>query len=135
MATMIISPRPYPNKASEYKTLRDTDYCSWRVKRNSQQIQAFFVQITQTIMSSYAFTSGEQLQDCPYQALFIDFFREMRGGSYLVRNAGWHLAKTLGYEDITTIEHRHINGGDYDDSVSTSYHVKEPSLQCPHRKS
>jgi len=135
MTTTTLFPRPYPDKASEYKTLRDTDYCSWRVKRNNQQLQAFFVQITQTLMSSYAFTSGEQLQDCPYQALFIDFFREMRGGSYLVRNAGWHLAKTLGYEDITTIEHRHINGGDYDDSVSTSYHVKEPSLQCPHRKS
>ncbi len=126
MATMIISPRPYPIKAFEYKTLRDPSYCNWRVKRNAQQIQAFFVQITQTIMSSYAFTSGEQLQDCPYQALFLDFFREMRGGSYLIRDAGWHLAKTLGYEDITTIEYRHINGGDYDDSVLTSYHVKDP---------
>ena len=123
---MIIYPRPYPQKASEYETFRDTDYCSWRVKRNSQQIQAFFVQITQTLMNSYAFTNGEQLQDSPYQELFVDFFREMRGGSHLVRDASSHLAKSLGYEDITTIEYRHVDGGDYEDSVLTSYHVKEP---------
>lgn len=126
MATMIISPRPYPHKAFEYKTLQDPNYCQWRVRRNSQQLQAFFIQITQTLMSSYAFTSGVQLQDVPYQTLFLDFFREMRGGSYLVRNAGWNLAKSLGYEDITTIENRRIDRGDYDDTVSTSYHVKDP---------
>ncbi|MCB1072606.1 MAG: hypothetical protein KDK96_05830 [Chlamydiia bacterium] len=127
MATTTLALRPFPHKTPEDTALfQDPHYCKWRVERNNHQLKTLHVQITTTVTSSYAFTDGKQLQDDPYKELFIDFFREMRAGARLVHYASWALAKAVCYQDITTIEYTHRDGGDYEDYTSTTYHIKEP---------
>jgi hypothetical protein len=127
MAAATVSPRPFSDRTSQYKSLfQDRQYCRGRIERNNQQLKTLFIQITATLTTSYVFTDGEQLQDDPYKELFVDFFREMRGGARLIHHTGWNLARAVCYQDITTIEYTHHDGGDYEDYTSTTYHVKEP---------
>ena len=122
------SSRRLSQEISNYETLfqrQSRDYPKWRIEKNTQKLKALQKQINTTIKGSYSFTSGKQLQDEGYKELFIDFFREMRGGDYLVNQSGWNLAKALCYGDTTRVEEFWVDGGEYDDYLSRNLYPTE----------
>ena len=121
-----------PISASKYHELfleavtTDQDHreeASKRIKQNSKHILRSQDAVKDTLEKSYLFESGLQAKDEHYANLFTDYFAEMHGGKKLVQSCSSRLARDCAsYKDISRVEVRTIDGGDYDDTVITSYY-------------
>ena len=81
--------------------------------------------LKQKINGSYAFTTGNQSCDEQYNKLFIDLFREMRGGDRIVDESSWTLANSLCDERISDRKERVIYEPEEKDRIEVSYHPTE----------
>ena len=71
---------------------------------------------------SYLFRVGKQNKDQRFSQVFMDFFREMRGGDPLAIKASISLADRFrGYSDVSRSEEHTIDGGDFSD-IQTVYY-------------
>ena len=96
---------------------------SKRIKQNSKHILRSQDAVKDTLEKSYLFESGLQAKDEHYANLFTDYFAEMHGGKKLVQSCSSRLARDCAnYKDVSRVEVRTIDGGDYDDTVITSYY-------------
>ena len=81
--------------------------------------------LKQKINSSYAFTTGNQSCDEQYNNLFIELFREARGGDRIVDESSWTLANSLCDERISVRKERVISEPEEKDRIEVSYHPTE----------
>ena len=128
ISTSTASSRRHSQDFSKYERLlndKDRDYPNWRVRRNSEQLKTLQRQINTTINGSYAFTAGTKEMDESYKRLFVDFFREMRGGDHLTNQSGWDLAKALCYEDIADSVERWVYEPEEPDHLEITYRPTE----------
>ena len=81
--------------------------------------------LKQKINGSYAFTTGNQSCNEQYNKLFIDLFREMRGGDRIVDESSWTLANSLCDERISDRKERVIYEPEEANRIEVSYHPTE----------
>ena len=94
-----------------------------RIKKSSQYILRSQDAVKDTLEQSYLFEDGLQCKDEHYSEIFLDYFTEMHGGKKLVAGCSSRLAyDCASYKDVSRVEVRTIDGGDYDDIVTTSYY-------------
>ena len=96
-------------------------YISWP-KHHLQNQKA---SLKEKINGSYAFTAANQSCDEQYNKLFLDLFREMRGGDRIVDESSWTLANSLCDERISVRKEQVIYEPEEANRIEVSYHPTE----------